>query len=187
MNDWFIRLTDYFPEREMKSRKHFEILFHDKQGIYQLEESKDSVLVYFEMSEFIFIDYILVARNNRRSGRGSRILEQLKQKGKAIILEVEPVSHIDPDSEKRVHFYEKNGFKKMNSIGYERIHMVTNELNKMDVFCWSPVNKQEKWVYDKMTAIYEDVHTYKAKELYGCNPQPVSEVLWQKQLTYSEV
>lgn len=80
MNDWFIRLTDYFPEREMKSRKHFEILFHDKQGIYQLEESKDSVLVYFEMSEFIFIDYILVARNNRRSGRGSRILEQLKQR-----------------------------------------------------------------------------------------------------------
>ncbi len=186
MNNWYARLTDYFPEREMKSRKHFEILFNEKQGIYQLEESQDFVLVYFEMSDFIFIDYILVARNNRRNGRGSRILDQLKQKGKAIILEVEPVTLIDPDSEKRIQFYEKNGFLKMNSIRYERIHLVTNELNKMDIFCWSPVTKTEKWVYDKMHAIYEGVHAYKARELYGRDPQPVSDVLRKKELAYSK-
>lgn len=185
MSDWYTRLRDYFSEKEMKSKKHFEILFHEKQGIYQLEESKDHVLVYFEKSDCIFIDYILVARNNRGNGRGSTILDQLKRKGKAIILEVEPVTLIDPDSEKRINFYEKNGFKKMNSIRYERIHMVTNELNKMDIFCYSPVHKTEQWVYDQMKAIYDDVHAFKASELYGSNPQPVSDVLWLRELTYS--
>ncbi|MGM0877866.1 MAG: GNAT family N-acetyltransferase [Bacillota bacterium] len=183
MSDCYTRLTEYFPEKEMKSKGHFEILFQEKKGIYQLEESEDYVLVYLEMSDFIFIDYILVARNNRRNGIGSMILEQLKQKGKAIILEVEPVSLMDPDSKKRIRFYEKNGFLKMHSIHYERIHIVTNELNKMDIFCWSPINKMEKWVCDKMKDVYEGVHTYKARELYGRNPQPVSEVLWQKELT----
>ncbi|NRD77837.1 GNAT family N-acetyltransferase [Bacillus sp. BRMEA1] len=186
MKDWYARLTDYFPEKEMKTRRHFEILFHEKQGIYQLEESQDHVLVYFETSECIFIDYILVTQNNRGNGRGGQILDQLKRKGKAIILEVEPVSIIDPDSDKRIRFYEKNHFLKMNSIQYERIHMVTNELNKMDIFCWLPVHRTEQWVYDQMKAIYEGVHAFKAKEMYGRNPQPVSDVLWMRELTYSK-
>lgn len=186
MRDWYSRLTDYFPEKEMKSKKHFEILFHEKQGIYQLEESQEHVLVYFEKSDYIFIDYILVSRNNRGNGRGSTILDQLKRKGKAIILEVEPVTLIDPDSEKRIHFYEKNGFFKRDTIRYERIHMVTNELNKMDIFCWSPVHRTEEWVYDRMKTIYDDVHAFKARELYGCNPQSVSDVLGLRELTYSK-
>ncbi|MGG3467434.1 GNAT family N-acetyltransferase [Neobacillus pocheonensis] len=182
MSDWYTRLTDYFPEKEMKSKMHFEILFHEKQGIYQLEESQDHVLVYFEKADFIFIDYILVARNNRGNGRGRMILDQLKQKGKAIILEVEPVTLNDPDSEKRIRFYEKNDFLKMESIGYERIHMVTDELNKMDIFCWSPVHRTEQWVLDQMEEIYQEVHAFKARELYGCNPQSGNEVLWLKEL-----
>jgi GNAT superfamily N-acetyltransferase len=182
MSHWYTRLTDYFPEKEMKSKKHFEILFHEKQGIYQLDESPGHVLVYFEQSDFIFIDYILVTGNNRGNGRGSKILDQLKRKGKTIILEVEPVTLIDPDSEKRIRFYEKNGFLKIESIRYERIHMVTNELNKMDIFCWSPVHKTEHWVYDQMKAVYDEVHSFKAGELYKRNPQPVSDVLWMEEL-----
>lgn len=114
------------------------------------------------------------------------ILDELKHKGKAIILEVEPVTLTDPDSEKRIRFYENNGFLKLDSIGYERIHMVTHELNKMDIFCWSPVHRTEQWVFDRMKAIYDNVHAFKAKELYGCHPQPVSEVLWLRGLAYSK-
>ncbi|MGG1679780.1 GNAT family N-acetyltransferase [Neobacillus sp. NRS-1170] len=183
MRDWYTRLTDYFPEKEMKSKKHFEILFQEKPGIYQVEESQDHVLVYFEKADYIFVDYILVARNTRGTGRGSVIIDQLKQKGKAIILEVEPVTLIDPDSEKRIRFYEKNDFLKMESISYERIHMVTNELNTMDIFCWFPVPRTEQWVYDQMKEIYTEVHAFKAREMYGRNPQSDSEVLWLRELT----
>lgn len=182
MSDWYSRLTDYFPEKEMKSKTHFESLFHEKQGIYQLEESPGHVLVYFENSDYIFIDYILVTQNKRGNGRGSKVLDQLKSKGKAIILEVEPVTQIDPDSERRVRFYEKNGFQRMESIRYERIHLVTDELNKMDIFCWSPVHRNEEWVYNQMKTVYHEVHAFKAMEHYNCHPQHVSDVLKLREL-----
>lgn len=184
MSDWYTRLTDYFPKKEMKTRQHFDVLFHEKQGIYQLAEGPDHILVYFEQSDYLFIDYILVCGSSRGNGIGSMILDQLKGKGKAIILEVEPATLKDPDSEKRIRFYEMNGFNKLNSIQYERIHMVTNELNKMDVFCWSPVHRTEHWVYERMKTIYDEVHAFKARELYYRNPQHVSDVLSLKALTY---
>jgi GNAT superfamily N-acetyltransferase len=187
MSDWYTRLTDYFPEKEMKSKRHFELLFHEKEGIYQLEEGPDHIIVYFEKPQYIFIDYILVKGNSRGKGTGSMVLDKLKSKGKAIILEVEPVNLVDPDSSKRIRFYEKNHFLRMDAIHYERIHQVTKELNKMDVFCWSPVHKSEQWVFDQMQDIYEEVHTYKVRELYGCAPQPVSEVLWMKTVALSKL
>lgn len=183
MRDWYVRLCDYFPEKEMKSKRHFETLFQEKQGIYQLDEGPDHVLVYFEKQDYVFIDYILVDPGVRGKGTGSIVLNKLKEKGKAIILEVEPVTIVDPDSEKRIRFYQKNDFLKMDSVGYERIHMVTKELNKMDIFMYSPVSRTEQWAFDIMTEIYQEVHSYKAEELYGCNPQPASEVLWMKELT----
>lgn len=187
MSDWYTRLMDYFPEKEMKSKEHFDILLQEKKGAYQLEESRDHVLLYSENSNYVFIDYILVFGKRRGKGIGSIVLDQLKEKGKAIILEVEPVNLMDPDSEKRVRFYEKNDFTKMESIRYERIHAVTNELNKMDVFAWTPVPVSEEWVCDQMKDVYKQVHTYKYEEMYGCQPQPVSEVLRLGELTYSRV
>jgi GNAT superfamily N-acetyltransferase len=182
VSDWYSKLRGYFPEKEMKSKEHFEILFQDNKQSYKLLEGPDHVVVYFEQSDYLFIDYILVSGSSRGKGRGSIILNELKQKGKAIILEVEPASVEDPESEKRIRFYEKNSFLKKDSIGYERIHVVTKELNKMDIFCWSPVPATQQWVYDRMKDVYAEVHTYKVRELYGCNPQPVSEVLWLKEL-----
>ncbi|SOC08646.1 hypothetical protein SAMN05880501_105118 [Ureibacillus xyleni] len=177
-SNWFNRLREYFPEREMKSKEHFEILFQE-QAMYQLMEGPDYIVVYFEQQDYIFIDYILVSGTNRGKGVGSIVLNELKSKGKAIILEVEPICMDDPDSEKRVRFYERHNFEKMD-IGYERIHNVTSELNKMDIYCWSQSPVSEKWVLDRMKEIYTEVHAYKVKEIYGRNPQPVSEVLWLK-------
>lgn len=184
MSGWYSRLTEYFPEKEMKSKPHFELLFQEKPGTYKLLEGPDHIVIYFEQSDYIFIDYILVFGPSRGKGRGSIVLNMLKQTGKAIILEVEPVTLKDPDSEKRIRFYEKNGFVKQPSIGYERIHVVTNELNKMDIFCWSPVHTTEEWVFDRIKNAYVEVHAFKIEELYGQSPQNVSEVLWLKEPAY---
>lgn len=181
MSDWYSRLREYFPEKEMKSRAHFELLFREKQESYKVQEGHDHVLVYFEQDDFLFIDFIIVTGSSRGKGRGSVILNELKQREKAIILEVEPATPHDPDSEKRIRFYEKNDFLKIDPIEYERIHVLTKELNKMDIFCWSPELVTEHWVFDRIKHTYAEVHAYKTKELYGCSPQPVSEVLWLKQ------
>lgn len=184
MHDWYSKLTSYFPEKEMKSKQHFELLFQEKQESYKLLEGPDHIVIYLEQPDYIFIDFILVFGNNRGRGRGSIILNELKQRRKAIILEVEPATLKDADSERRIRFYEKHGFLKMESIEYERIHVVTNELNKMDIFCWSPVHTTEKWVYDRIKHTYVEVHAYKIEELYGRNPQHVNEVLWLKEPVY---
>jgi GNAT superfamily N-acetyltransferase len=181
MFDWYSRLTEYFPEKEMKTKQHFELLFQEKQGIYQLLEGPDHLVIYFEQPDYIFIDFILVFGSCRGTGRGSTLLNELKRQGKAIILEVEPAAPKDIDSEKRIRFYKRHGFTKMNSIGYERIHVVTKELNKMDIYCWSPVHTTEQWVYDRIKHTYVEVHAYKMEELYGKSPQHVSEVLWLKE------
>ena len=176
--NWYERLKEYFPEREMKSKQHFEALLQEKYDMYQIMEENDFVVVYFEQLDYLFIDYILVSGNTRGKGIGGKVLNLLKEKGKAIILEVEPAMMEDPDSEKRIRFYERHDFLKMENIGYERIHHVTKELNKMDIYCWSSEKCAEDWVLDKMSEIYTDVHAYKTQELYGVQPQSVDEVLW---------
>lgn len=176
--DWYERLKEYFPEREMKSKQHFETLLKEKYEMYQVMEADDYVVVYFEQQEYVFIDYILVSGNTRGKGIGGKVLNLFKEKGKTIILEVEPVSLADVDSEKRIRFYERQGFLKMENIGYERIHSVSKELNKMDIYCWSSERHDENWVLEKMCEIYTNVHAFKTQELYGVTPQSVNEVLW---------
>ena len=178
--DWYERLKEYFPEREMKSKQHFETLLQEKSERYQVMEGNDYVVVYFEQLDYIFIDYIIVSGNTRGKGIGGKVLNQFKEKGKAIILEVEPITLEDPDSEKRIRFYEKHGFFKMESIGYERIHHVSKELNKMDIYCWANAEPCADWVLEKMSEIYTDVHAYKTQELYGVQPQAAAEVLWMR-------
>ncbi|NHM29366.1 GNAT family N-acetyltransferase [Neobacillus terrae] len=178
MADWYEKLTFYFPEIEMKIKGQMEQLFLDKDGIYKRDEGIDYVLIYLEKEDFIFIDYILITGSNRGKGAGSRLIDRLKRKGKPIILEVEPINSQDPDSKKRVRFYEKNGFKMARSITYQRMHIVTNELNEMDIYYWSPEKISENWIFAKMKETYIQVHTYKAKDIYGKEMQHVSEVLY---------
>ena len=186
MSTWYTELTGYFPANEMKSKEHFEVLLAEKETLYKIEEGPEYVLVYFEKKDFLFIDYILVHSKNRSGGIGSKVINQLKRKNKPIILEVEPVSVHDPDSRKRVHFYEKTGFRAMHEIQYTRIHPVTKELNMMDIYYWSPVLKTEKWAMEKMAEIYQEVHAYKSEKLYGTPPQPIQEILALKEHLYRQ-
>jgi hypothetical protein len=184
MTEWYSKLTEYFPAREMKSIKHMQILFSEKAGSYIREEGPEYIVVYFEQEEFIFIDYILISGKYRGNGMGSTLIDRLKRKGKPIILEVEPVT-ADPDTKKRIQFYEKNNFKKASSIIYQRRHATTNELNEMDIFYWAPSQKSDTWVLQKMKEIYEQVHAYRADDIYGKPIQPVTEVLALKNKSYS--
>lgn len=181
MSTWYKALEKYFPANEMKSKEHFHVLLEEKQTAYKIEEGPDHVLVYFEKEDFLFVDFMLVHSQNRSKGVGSTVINQLKLKNKPIILEVEPASLADPDTEKRIRFYEKVGFRHMDSIKYTRIHPVTKELNEMELYYWSPVSLSEEWAIEKMTVVYEEVHSYHSYNLYGTPPQEIHEVLKVKE------
>ncbi len=175
--NWYEKLNEYFPVQEMKSQEHMELLLKDKPEMYHKDEGPDHVLMYAETNDFVFVDYIYVSSASRGKGTGRKLLEKLKSKNKPIILEVEPVNYEDTDTEKRLKFYKREGFEHAVSIGYKRKSLATNEINEMEILYWSPTNETEESILEKVKKTYEEIHTYKDKELYGKTYQHVDEVL----------
>ena len=66
------------------------------------------LLFYWDYYEAIYIEHLTVSPTIRSSGHGRKILDWLKQKGKILILEIEPLS--DEQSHRRLGFYEKEKF-----------------------------------------------------------------------------
>ncbi len=177
MMNWYEKLSQYFPIEEMKSKKHLELLLSEQSEIYNKDEGPHHVLMYVETDEFIFVDYLFVSKDARGQGLGGKLINKLKDRHKPIILEVEPVDYADSDTEKRLHFYKREGFKHATSIGYKRRSLATNEVNQMEILYWSPSEESEESILNSMKKTYELIHTYKDKEIYGEKYQPVEEVL----------
>ena len=175
--NWYGKLNQYFPVEEMKSMEHFETLLREKPEFYHKGEGPHHVLMYAETNDFVFIDYLWVSAESRGQGLGHKLIEKLKAKDKPIILEVEPVNYEDSDTKKRLRFYKREGFEHAVSIGYKRKSLATNEVNQMEILYWSPTNESEESILKKMKTTYEEIHTYKDKELYGKSYQDVNEVL----------
>ncbi|MCA0172298.1 GNAT family N-acetyltransferase [Bacillus sp. RAR_GA_16] len=179
--NWYEKLKQYFPIEEMKSKEHMDLLLEEKGDIYIKDEGPHHVLMYADLPDFIFVDYIFVSKDARGQGLGKKLIEKLKEKKKPIVLEVEPVDYEETDTEKRQRFYLREGFKHAKSIGYRRRSLATNEINEMEILYWSPSEAGEKAVYEAMKHTYQEIHTYKDKQLYGESYQPVEEVLSLKE------
>ncbi|MDQ0245304.1 GNAT superfamily N-acetyltransferase [Bacillus fengqiuensis] len=175
--NWYEKLSRYFPIEEMKSKEHIEALLKERGDIYHKEEGPHHVLMYVELDDFVFIDYLFVSNKSRGQGLGHQLIEKLKKKGKPIILEVEPVNYEDSDTEKRLRFYKREGFEHAQSIGYRRRSLATNEINQMEILYWSPTEESEENIFEGMKRTYEMIHTYKDKKWYGESYQPADEVL----------
>ncbi|MEW9050856.1 MAG: GNAT family N-acetyltransferase [Neobacillus sp.] len=174
---WYEKLNQYFPVEEMKSQEHMETLLKERADIYHKDEGPNHVLMYVELDNFVFIDYLFVSKNARGQGLGHKLIEKMKQKRKPIILEVEPVNYTDSDTEKRLSFYKREGFEHAQSVGYARRSLATSEINKMEILYWAPNNESEDEIYAAMKKTYKLIHTYKDQQFYGDSYQPVDEVL----------
>ncbi|TDK60946.1 N-acetyltransferase [Bacillus salipaludis] len=183
---WYEKLNQYFPIEEMKSREHMETLLKERSNIYHKDEGPLHVMMYAELENFLFIDYLFVSKDARGQGLGHKLLEKMKQKEKPIILEVEPVNYEDSDTEKRLHFYKREGFEHATSIGYRRRSLATDEINQMEILYWAPNQESEEMIFEAMKKTYDLIHTYKDKHFYGESYEPVDEVLTFNENTESE-
>ncbi|MEH7335749.1 GNAT family N-acetyltransferase [Neobacillus drentensis] len=183
---WYEKLNQYFPVEEMKSKEHMETLLKERSDIYHKDEGPNHVLMYGELDNFVFIDYLFVSKNARGQGLGHKLMEKMKQKGKPIILEVEPVNYEDSDTEKRLRYYKREGFEHAHSIGYRRRSLATNEINAMEILYWAPNNESEEMIFEAMKKTYDLIHTYKDQYFYGESYQPVEEVLTFKEDSHNE-
>lgn len=175
---WYEKLTRYFPIEEMKSRAHVEALLRERSDIYHVDHGENHVLLTVEGRDVVFVDYLLVAKEARGQGLGKRLLDRLKQKGKPILLEVEPQDYDDTDTVKRQRFYEREGFRHAERLRYRRRSLATKEVNELEILLWCPDGRTtDEEVFDHVRAIYEEVHTYRDLEFYGERYQPTHEVL----------
>ena len=55
--------------------------------------------------------------------------------------------------------------------------MATNEVNELEIMYWAPNDESEEKVFDNMKRTYEEIHTYRDRELYGESYQDVRDVL----------
>lgn len=163
--DWYNRLNGYFPEHEMKDKGQMSDLIQEK-DVYHKKETENFIVLYAEFEDFIFIDYLLVNPKTRGKGIGGKVLDWFKEKDKPIILEVEPVDQTDEDTEKRLLFYYKNGFKKADQIKYERENE-EGESYRMNILYWSPERINQTDIMEFMAKACQEIHNFRAKKYYG--------------------
>lgn len=176
--NWYKKLNEYFPAEEMKSKEHMDKLLSEKGDVYRKDEGKHHVMMYAEFDHFVFIDYIWVSSEARGQGIGHTLIEKMKMKNKPILLEVEPIDYDDSDTEKRLRFYDREGFIHAKSIGYTPRSLMTDEQVTLEILYWSPnENETEADIFNQVKQIYDTIHSYKTKEIYDKNRKGADEVV----------
>lgn len=174
---WYDKLNTYFPVEEMKSKKQIDALLANKGDIYHKDEGDTHILMYAEFDSFLFIDFLWVSEKSRGKGIGHQLIEKLKAKNKTIMLEVEPVDPDDPDTEKRLRFYKREGFTHAEPIVYQHQDFIKNKETQLEVLYWAKNEISDRTIFEYMKIIYEQIHAYKVEKIYGDTPKPVSEVV----------
>lgn len=177
--NWYNRLNKYFPEEEMKAYGQLCDLIRD-QDMYHKEETEDYLVLYGEFSSFVFVDYLLVNQKLRGKGVGGQVIQKLKAKGKPILLEVEPVDPEVADTQKRVRFYQRNGFKIADRIQYA-LETKDGDTFTLNIHYWSPQPIGQKSILDMMTQVCNQIHGYRSKQYYGRNYADPDKVLKLKE------
>lgn len=111
-NEVYTAYCNAFPEDERRSEKQFQQLFsQEKSKILAIVEDLNFVgyLIIWELSKFVFLEHFEIFPEFRNKKLGTKVLNLLFQNYSKIILESEP-KHLGEIAERRIHFYERNGF-----------------------------------------------------------------------------
>lgn len=173
---WYDLLNSYFPAEEMKDKRHFDVLLHEKGNIYKKLENDDYVVLYADFPDFLFIDYLLIKEQARGKGLGKTIINQFKKYGKPILIEVEPPTEEEPDTVKRMRFYTRHHFETVPSIQYYLRSPYSPEKQYMNIMYWAPEKYSDQFIYEKMRKMYQEIYQYKDKEIYGSGFDDVKDV-----------
>lgn len=178
---WFEHLRQYFPAEEMRAKAHFDWLGQHKQEVWRVYDTQEAILVLLEYDDACFIDYLYVKPEQRGKGVGGQVLRKLQQKGKPILLEVEPTDPADPDTRRRWRFYERAGFQHAPGLSIRLQSLVTLESTDLEILYWAPEPVTEAQLYGWMRQMYRDLYAELDPTVYGRAYPPVDEAIqWNR-------
>lgn len=132
--------TTFQPE-ERRDERMFRQLFGKPQvKVLSVLHRLNNIgyLILWELSEFVFVEHFEIFSEYRSLKYGSEILDHLIKQHTHVALEAEPAS-FSPDAEKRVKFYEKNGFQILDKEYIQPPYtQQTNSLNLWLMANWQP-------------------------------------------------
>ena len=102
---------DSFPEIERRTLEEQEEILTDKNfkmTCYMEDEVLISIVFYWKISSYTFLEHFAVNSQLRGQSFGSKILQKFINDKKNIVLEIEPI--VDEITQKRLKFYKKFGF-----------------------------------------------------------------------------
>lgn len=150
MNDEIYSFLELlFDKNELRPKEQFEKRFQNHQCQIQttyLSNQLVGVIIYYEMKDFILIEYFGIAGNWQSKGLGTKILKEfLLHQDKIILLEVEPAT--DLLKQKRIEFYQRLGFY-LNNEAYT-MPSFTNKNEEIPLFVMSYPNKIDPIQFQK--------------------------------------
>lgn len=127
-----------------------------------IEQDNDLLcfICYWDFDDFIFVEYLATDERFRGEGLGSKLLNDILNIGKKIILEVELVKDEDPYSLKRVEFYKRIGFN-YNKYFYEQPPLTTKTgFVEMRIMSYPNPIKEDEFLKIK-NILHTDCYKYK--------------------------
>ena len=109
------RLSDEF-ENDYLRKMHSQLSVFKHKDYRMSYIGGKGFILWWEFDDLVFIEYLLVCKQYRNQGFGSKLLNAVKQLNRVVILEVES------ENKSLKHFYSKNGFKE-SAIKYEPIQI----------------------------------------------------------------
>ena len=100
-----------FPAHEQREERSQKSIMSDPGYHFELVYDGDTwaaVMLYWETDSFVYLEHFCVFPELRGKEYGRRALELLAQKGKTVILEIDPP--VDEISIRRKGFYERAGY-----------------------------------------------------------------------------
>lgn len=151
--------TEVFP---LKERRHPEELISllDEERMYFLEiveaEQLLGFVIFREFDQFSFVEHFAIFPQYRGRETGSRVLQQLKETSRPLLLEVEPPT--DDINRRRIAFYQRNGFHILELPYFQPPYHPGHSPIPMLLMSDKP-----KWVKEKLKLTVSSIH----KTVYG--------------------
>lgn len=109
-----------FPFHEQREAASQARIMSDREYQFHLIYDKSTfvgLMLCWETQKFIYVEHFCILPAMRSQKYGQRALELLNQRGKTVILEIDPP--VDPISIRRKSFYERVNYK---ANTYEHVH-----------------------------------------------------------------